>query len=180
MEDSTMLARKKTLLLLSAVAANCAWLLARADATSFELGYYTNWPGGEELAAHDYVAAIAAASKVSVNVETTTALAGATNLCVGYTMTRAFKEAAKSCDDAVALARSFDSPTVRSALATDATSRALSNRGVMRALRGDAAGAAVDLQAAARAAGGAQAAPTRNLGRLESSSGYRDRVALAQ
>jgi hypothetical protein len=71
MEDSTMLARKKTALLLSAAVANDALsLAARADGkSSMEIGYYSNGPGGKELAAHEYAPAIAAASSVGVGAE---------------------------------------------------------------------------------------------------------------
>ena len=173
-----MLARKKTLLLLSAVAANCALTLgARADQTSFELKYYENWPGGKELAAHDYAAAIAVASSARSVKDPLIALIGSTNLCVAYTMTASFKEASKSCDTAVTLARQFDSPLTRSLSPDDAPSRTLSNRGVLRALRGDVAGAASDLRAAGKSIG-ASRLPARNLAHLETSPAYHDRVAL--
>jgi hypothetical protein len=181
MEDSTMLARKKIALLLSAAFANgVGSLAARADEkSSMELGYYSNWPGGKELAAHDYAAAIAAASSVGVGADSTTALVGATNLCVAYTMTKAFREAVESCDAAVTLARQVDGPTSRSLPRPDATARALSNRGVLRALSGDVAGAARDLQSAARSQGSLKA-PERNLGYLASSPEYRERMTLAE
>jgi hypothetical protein len=181
MEDSTMLARKKTVLLLSAAVANGAWsLAARADGkSSMELGFYSNWPGGKELAAHDYGAAIAAASSVGVGADSTTALVGATNLCVAYTMTKAFREAVESCDTAVTLARQIDGPASRSLSPLGATARALSNRGVLRALSGDVAGAAKDLQAAVRSQG-SSGAPERNLEYLASSPEYRERMALAE
>jgi hypothetical protein len=180
MEDSEMLARKKTLLLLSVITANCATLGARADERSFELRYYTNEPGGKEIAAHDYAAAIVAASGAVAIDDPLTALIGSTNLCVAYTMTASFKEAARSCDAAVALARRVDPPSNRR-LSTDtesATARALSNRGVLRALRGDVAAAAGDLRAAQKSVGGVQLS-ARNLAHLESSPAYRERVVLA-
>jgi hypothetical protein len=181
MEDSTMLARKKTLLLLSAAVANGALSLsARADGkSSLELGYYSNWPGGKDLAAHDYAAAIAAASEVGVGADSTTALVAATNLCVAYTMTKAFRLAVESCDAAVTLARQVDGPAARSVSPPGATARALSNRGVLRALSGDLTGAARDLQSAARSQG-RSTTPERNLEYLASSPQYRERMALAE
>jgi hypothetical protein len=181
MEDSTMLARKKTALLLSAAVAHGAWSLAAcADGkSSMELSYYSDWPGGKELAAQDYTAAIAAASAVGVGTHSTTALVGATNLCVAYTMTKAFREAVESCEAAVSLARQFDGPVARTASRSDATARALSNRGVLRALSGDVAGAAKDLQLAARREG-TWKAPERNLAYLASSPEYRERLAVAE
>ena len=170
-----MLARKMTL---SAIAF-CAWTLAaHAGETSFELGYYEDWPGGKELAAHDYAAAIAAASRSGSSADPLIALIGSTNLCVAYTKTGAFKEASKACDAAVTLARSVDSPLVRSLSRDSATSRALSNRGVLRALRGDAARATSDLRAAQKSFGSSEV-PARNLAHLESLPTYRERVALA-
>jgi hypothetical protein len=181
MEDSTMLARKKTALLLSAAITNGAFsLAARADGkSSLELGYYADFPGGKELAAHDYSAAIAAALAVGVGADSTTALVGATNLCVAYTMTKAFREAVESCDAAVALARQIDGPASRRLSPPDATTRALSNRGVLRALSGDVAGAAKDLQSAVRS-GATKSAPQRNLEYLSSSPEYRERMTLAE
>ena len=176
-----MLSRNKTVLLLSAAVANGAWsLAARADGkSSMELGYYSNGPGGKELAARDYAVAISAASSVGVGADSTTALVGATNLCVAYTITKAFREAVESCDAAVALARKVDGPASRSLPPPDATARALSNRGVLRALSGDVAGAARDLQAAARGIRSSKM-PQRNLEYLASSPEYRERMALAE
>jgi hypothetical protein len=170
-----MLARKKTL---SALALSAWTLGAHADETSFELRYYENSPGGKELAAHDYAAAIEAASWVSPAADPITALIGSTNLCVAYTMTGSFKAASKSCDAAVALARGVDAPAARTLAPDSATSRALSNRGVLRALRGDATGAANDLRAARKTIGSSQL-PSRNLAHLERSPAYRERVVLA-
>ena len=173
-----MLTRKKTLSVFSALAAS-AWMFgARADETSFELRYYANYPGGNELAAHDYAAAIAVASWAERADDPFTALIGSTNLCVAYAMTGALKRATKSCDAAVTLARQLDSPASRKLTPDDATSRALSNRGVLRALRGDALGAATDLHAAAKAVASSRLL-ARNLAHLESSPVYRERVALA-
>ena len=176
-----MLARKKTALLLSAAVANGACsLAARADGkSSMELGFYSNWPGGKELAAHDYTAAIAAASSLGVHADSTAALVSATNLCVAYTMTKAFREAVESCDAAVTLAHQVDGPESRSLSPPGATARALSNRGVLRALSGDLAGAARDLQSAARSQGSSRT-PERNLEYLASSPEYRERMALAE
>jgi Flp pilus assembly protein TadD len=176
MEDSAMLARKNTLLLLVGLAANCALSGARAGETSFELNYYANSPGGTEIAAHDYAGAISAAKAWTAG-DPTTALISSTNLCVAYTKTGSFKEASKACDAAVALARGFDAPA-RGVASDSPSSRALSNRGVLRALRGDTAGALSDLRAAGKGPGSSQA-PIRNLAYLTSSPVYRERVALA-
>src|SRR5262249_51354214 len=163
MEDSAMLARKKTLLLLVGVGANCALSAALADETSFELNYYEDSPGGAQIAAHDYAAAISAAKAWTAG-DPTTALISSTNLCVAYTKTGSFKEASKACDVAVALARGFDS-SARGIASESPSSRALSNRGVLRALRGDTAGALSDLRTAGKAPGRSES-PARNLAYL--------------
>src|SRR5262245_10752740 len=125
MEDSAMLTRKKTLAALSALAASAWTFGAHADETSFELRYYANYPGGNELAAHDYAAAIAAASWAERADDPLTALIGSTNLCVAYAMTGALRRASKSCDAAVTLARQFDAPASHKLTRDEATSRAL-------------------------------------------------------
>lgn len=173
-----MLARKKTLAALTAFVASACTFGAHADETSFELRYYANQPGGNELAAHDYAAVIAAASWAERAGDPLTALIGSTNLCVAYTMTGALKRASKSCDAAVTLARQFDAPAAHKLTPDSATARALSNRGVLRALRGDLLGAVSDLRAAGKGVGSSPL-PTRNLAHLESSPVYRERVALA-
>src|SRR5262249_35028303 len=107
-----------------------------------------------------------------------TGLIGSTNLCVAYTLTASLKEASKACDAAVSFAPRVDSSSIRSLSHESATSWALSNRAVLRALRGDVAGAMSDLKAAGKAPGGTQLS-ARNLAHLESMPAYRERVALA-
>ena len=93
-----------------------------------------------------------------------------------YTATGAFTEARGACDHAVELARREDAIDLRPFKGGTATSRALSNRGVLRALSGDSTGAASDLRAAAKLKEAFPAAGS-NLAHLESSPAYR--VALA-
>jgi len=114
---------------------------AAADATSFELGSYLNLPGGKEIAAHDYAGAIKSASAAGWS-GATDRLVAATNLCVAYTATGAYPEARGACDRAVQLARSEDATVAGVFRSETATSRALSNRGVLRALSADPVGAA--------------------------------------
>jgi hypothetical protein len=172
-----MLARKESLSLLCTLA--CAFLSARAQAegaAAYELASYSNGPGGKELAIGDYAATIARTS-VAAGPDLLTRMIAATNMCVAQTATRAFAAARTSCDRAVELARQVDGPMQRGIRQrTSATARALSNRGVLRALSGDPTSAARDLRAAAPGSGSWQGA-AQNLARLQSSPSYR--VALA-
>jgi Flp pilus assembly protein TadD len=162
---------------LLSLACASAWSLgAAAEGTSFELGSYLNYPGGKEIAARDYAGAIKSASMAKGHTGISHPLVAATNLCVAYTATGAFPEARSACDRAVELAHREDVIASRAFTKETATSRALSNRGVLRALNGDSPGAASDFRAAAKLRA-AWAAAERNLAYLESSPVYR--VALA-
>ncbi len=170
-----MFTRKVSLVSITLACASAWSFGAAADATSFELGSYVNSPGGKEIAARDYAGAISAA-RVYGTAGGIDALVAATNLCVAYTATGAFSEARGPCDRAVELARREDAAAMRPMMRETATSRALSNRGVLRALSGDSTGAASDLRAAAKRKD-AFAAAASNLAHLESSPAHR--VALA-
>jgi hypothetical protein len=103
------------------------------------------------------------------------ALVAATNLCVAYTVTRELDRAFEACAEALTLARRVDKGTSARFRST-ATARALTNRGVLRAVSGDTLGAAADFREAARSSD--WAAPSRNLAYLESSPAHR--LALAR
>ena len=148
---------------------------AAAEGGTYEMGAYTNEPGGSDIVKGDYAAAIAAAVHVpTYNSERS--LIAATNLCVAYTVTRSFEKAAPTCDRALSLAMAADSSVRRAGSTHEATIRALTNRGVLRAVRGDATGAAHDFRAAADLRGAWQA-PSRNLAYLQAVAA--DRVARA-
>jgi hypothetical protein len=172
-----MLTRKESLSLFCALACFSLPHLSRAEgAAAYELASYSNGPGGKELAMRDYAAAIARAS-VAGAADLQTRLVAATNLCVAQTASRAFAGARSSCDRAVELARRVDGAEQRGIRrGTPATARALSNRGVLRALSGDPTGAGRDMRAAAMESG-AWSGAAQNLAHLESSPSYR--VALA-
>jgi len=136
---------------------------ARADA-SFELASYLDAPGGAQIAAGDYAAAVTAIPRKAGDA--TASLIAATNLCVALTMQRQLDTAAKPCDASVSLARRIEQRSLRELRSPELMSRALSNRGVLRALRGDALGAASDFKAAAKQADRWDA-PSRNLAWLE-------------
>jgi Flp pilus assembly protein TadD len=160
---------------LLSLACSSAWSLgAAAETSSFELGSYLDYPGGKQIAARDYGGAIRSASGAKSYAGAIEPLIAATNLCVALTATGAFPDARGACDRALELARREDASA---RLPTEtATSRALSNRGVLRALNGDSTGAASDFRAAAKMKS-PWAAAVRNLEFLESSPG---RVARAE
>jgi hypothetical protein len=169
-----MFTRKGTFALLALACASSGSLGAAAEAAKFELGSYVNGPGGKAIAAHDYAGAIKSATTAGASFMDP--LVAASNLCVAYTATGAFPEAREPCDLAVTLARREDAISARAFRSATLTSRALSNRGVLRALNGDSVGAASDLRAATKLSA-PWAAAERNLAYLESSPTHR--VALA-
>jgi hypothetical protein len=160
----------------SAVAVIGVTSLSMASAASLEMGSYSNAPGGKEIEAGNYDAAIALASTPIARHDLEGALVAATNLCVAYTVERELDRAYEACAEALTLARRVDKATSARFRST-ATARALTNRGVLRAVSGDTLGAAADFREAARSSGN-WAAPSRNLAYLESSPAHR--LALAR
>jgi Flp pilus assembly protein TadD len=150
---------------------------ALAERTAFEMGSYLGWPGGEAVAAGNYAAAIDAASGRAARTSSTNALTAATNLCVAHTVMGEFIAAQRACNLALTLAQRSDRVSFRRFSAEEATSRALSNRGVLRAVSGDAAGAAEDFEQAAKL-NGAWDAASRNLAYLQTLPAHR--LALAE
>jgi hypothetical protein len=138
------------------------------------MGSYSNAPGGKEIEAGNYDAAIVLASTRAPH-DLEGALIAATNLCVAYTIKRDLDGAYDACAEALTLARRVDKAT--STRRATATARALTNRGVLRAVSGDTLGAAADFREAARSSSD-WAAPTRNLAYLESTPAHR--LALAR
>ena len=106
------------------------------DKISYEMASYSDWPGGEEIAARDYDAAIAKARRHAW-LDDTTALVATTNLCVAHTVKRELPAAAVACTKALSLARRVDSGTHAKHPRESATAKALLNRGVLRAVSGD-------------------------------------------
>jgi hypothetical protein len=149
--------------------------VAAAEGTAFEMGAYTNEPGGSDIAKGDYAAAIAAAKHVPV-YNSESSLIALTNLCVAYTITRAFDKATPACDRALTLAKAADS-SIHLPVTHAATIRALTNRGVLRAVSGDLTSATTDFRAASGMRG-TWRAPVRNLAYLATLPA--DRVARAE
>jgi hypothetical protein len=144
-----------TLMALAAVAASSAVSAEHR----YEMTFYDARPGGAEIATEDYDAAIATA-RIRRWRDGNYRLVAMTNLCVAYVMKRAFEQAERSCGEAVSLASSADrSPWLRRG--ESATAKALNNRGVVRALRGDAQRASADFRRAALHAS-AWEVPARN------------------
>lgn len=143
---------------------------------AYEMGAYTNRPGGRQLLAGNYDAAIESASSTIWSRNETDALVAQTNLCVAHTVKREFTEAYDACDEALTLAKRADRSYAR--LRRSEMAKALTNRGVLRAISGDAIGAARDFREAA-GLGSKWSAPSRNLAHLESSAAYRLAVAQA-
>jgi hypothetical protein len=166
--------RKIVLLSTLAGASVVSAAAAGAEKTSYEMASYLGWPGGREIAAGEYDAAIARTAPGAWRRDATAALVGATNRCVAYTIKRAFAGAEAACDEALERAKREDRVAPRSAAGRrddGATAKALLNRGVLRAVMGNSIGAAADFRAAAL--DGAADAANRNLASLEASPAHR-------
>lgn len=142
-----------------------------AEEISYEMTSYVDRPGGPELLDGHYQAAIAAASRRRAG-EVHDALVAVTNLCVAYTVTQKFSLAEAACDDALTFAKRVDSRRYSGARKAAETAKALSNRGVLRAVSGAETEAARDFRQAADM-NRAWNIPTRNLLRLEREPGLR-------
>jgi hypothetical protein len=151
-------------------------------AEPLEMISYSNVPGGPEIAAGDYVAAIETASSRLWRLNTDKELVANTNLCIAYTVTGDFDSAEEACDAALSVAEQVDRAARKSGLRLsrhEATARALTNRGVLRAMAGNALLAAADFRAAERISG-AWTVPGRNLEHLESSDLIRPALAATE
>jgi hypothetical protein len=176
MEDFAMTTKGSLLFVSAALATALAATPAVAAPASLEMTSYSSAPGGKEIEAGDYAGAIEAATRSVLKYADPGALVAATNLCVAYTKTGAFEKAEASCARALSLARSMDRMPGSRMREHTATSLALRNRGVLRAVSGDAMGAAADFRRASLR-GDTLAAAARNLEHLETSPAYR--LALA-
>lgn len=153
-------------------------IVATDALAELEMGSYLNAPGGIEIEAGAYDAAIAAASSAIWQHDAESKLIAATNLCVAYTVKRELEGAYAACAKALTLARRADNAAGARLRESYATARALTNRGVLRAVTGDSRGAAADFREAERLSGN-WAAPSRNLAYLESSPTHRLAMARA-
>lgn len=126
-------------------------LLADSIPAVYEMSVIEDAAEGRRLTQGDFTTAIDELSEPRLFGSTT--FATSNNLCVAYTMTKKFEQAAAACDDAVAArgrvrhpARWYNSTVTRTRVRDKAL--ALSNRGVLRAVTGDVAGARVDFEQA--------------------------------
>lgn len=150
---------------------------AGAD-SRYEMVSYVESVSGRRIAAGDYDGAIDYASKRLHSGDTESRLIERTNLCVAYTVTGNYAKARETCEAAIGIARHVDAGGVRSASRSGTeTAKAMTNRGVLKAMTGDMAGAAMDFRTAT-AAIGAPKAPARNLARVEGETA--DRLAMTE
>ncbi|HEY5565755.1 MAG TPA: hypothetical protein VIM81_00735 [Gammaproteobacteria bacterium] len=168
----------RTTLLSTVVGVTALSIVSAASAESLEMSSYSNSPGGKEIEARDFDAAIAAATRPSRGFDSEEALIASTNLCVAYTVTRELDAAETACAEALTLAVRADRVPGTRIPKSEARARALTNRGVLRALTGDSLGAAADFRQADRLSR-AWDAPSRNLEYLESSPAHRLPMARA-
>lgn len=149
-----------------------------AEGASYEMRAYTNQPGGPELMAGDYDAAIEAATVRAWIPDGTSRLGISTNLCVAYTIERQFAEAEAACAKALDLAGSLERTRTLGARVREETAKALINRGVLRAVASDPAGAASDFRRALSVRAEAEVAAS-NLAYLDASPSLNPAVADA-
>src|SRR5690606_5964825 len=145
---------------------------ASAAESTYEMISYVESPSGALVAAGDYAGAIDVATK-RLRGSSEDLLVEHTNLCVAYTATRDYVDARSSCDAALELARAVDASRARKTFRMDhETAKAMTNRGVLKALTGDVAGAADDFRKAT-AMSAALAAAERNLARIDGAAAGR-------
>ncbi|GEM_PF-1453015 len=130
---------------------------AKADTAGYSMVVYEDSRLADRVMSHEYdtIKDALAALEARGNTDFDTL----NNLCVGYTMTKAFTKAEAACDAAVgedsAPDALFDEDTAfagartRKTLARNREAVALSNRGVLRAVTGDLVGAREDFEKAA-------------------------------
>lgn len=135
--------------------------------TRYEMISYLDSVSGRRLEARDYDGAIEIALQHARARGAEARLIEHTNLCVAYTLTGRYAAANEACESALNAAKRVDEnhSRVLPRLGTE-TAKAITNRGVLRAMSGDMAGAESDFKAAT-AMHGASSAPSRNLEHLE-------------
>ena len=172
----------RTMKLLAATAALTTSLGLATSAAAADTGYemisYAESFSGRRIAAGDYAGAIDFATKRLHNGTTERRLMEHTNLCVAYTLTSSYQQAHASCEAALKMAREVDAEQSQKTFRVEhETAKAMTNRGVLKAMSGDLAGAASDFREAT-AAIGATKAPDRNLVHLEGAMA--DRLAMTE
>lgn len=158
MHQSRYKYRVGALLRVPCLTAICATtLLAAQPATAdgvpsvYEMSVIEDTAQGRRLTKGDYTNAIEELEAPALFDRAT--FAKSNNLCVAYTMTMKFDEAALACDAALEIRERVRLPAPWYASAINRTkvrdkALALSNRGVLRAVTGDVAGARADFERA--------------------------------
>lgn len=171
--------RKRKVLAMAAALTTAVGLSTSAAADSaYEMIAYLESLSGSRLAAGDYAGAIDFATKRLHGGTAMSRLVEHTNLCVAYTVVRDFALARERCDTALELARHVDEDLSHGVSRTEQeTAKAMTNRGVLKAMTGDVAGAASDFRRALAVTGPRNAAGS-NLLRVESA--MTDRLAMTE
>ncbi|HSD70141.1 MAG TPA: hypothetical protein VLB07_11340 [Woeseiaceae bacterium] len=133
-----------TLLVLTSVS------LAQEEASSaYRMAVIKDDAYGRMLLAGDYATGIAKIS--SYNKKRARTFAARNNLCVAYTLTQQFGDAAPACEEALTISERYsrNSYSPLSPHGTRDQALAYSNRGVLRAVTGDFDGARQDFEFAA-------------------------------
>lgn len=133
-----------------AVACTPAW--SDAGKASYEMAFFTDSAQGSKILSGNYEKAI---EKITTRVHGDDPLHVKTNLCVAYTKAGEIAAAEAACDAAVAAAKTFRKVR-RSGLALETPAQirarymaiALSNRGVLNAVKGNLQAARADFDAA--------------------------------
>lgn len=148
----------------------CAPAWSDVDKPKFEMAVFSDAPQGNRILKGKYDQAI---TKIKTRSSSTDDLHVQTNLCVAYVKAGEIDAAEKACDEAVLAAESLGKVRASSFVgATPAKSRArmlaiaLSNRGVVRAVRGDLEAAKQDFNAALAQRSGVSTVAT-NIEQLE-------------
>lgn len=143
-----------------------------AGLDGYEMNIYLGGAGSDDLLAGRYEEAVEKAASVRAE-DRYDGLAAVTNLCVAYTVTRRFDDAEQACRAAVREARTLEIVPGSRFPRRDDTAKALSNLGVLTAVRGDVTEATARFQQAARI--DAWEGALRNLAYIE--SGTIERIA---
>lgn len=131
--------------------------------SAYVMTVFDNQAQGKKVISGDYQAAIS--ELTGPNRKHLSRSAASNNLCVAYTMTENLSEAEKACFQALQRSKIAASPWNDSYKLREDRAVAFSNRGVLRAVSGDAEGAEEDFQRAIRLSSSLEA-PALNLARL--------------
>ncbi len=157
MSQRSAIRKVSTLLTLSLFAS-----LAQAeDSSGLELRAYVDQPGWSHIVEGSYAEAAEVIEARLRSVDLIEQIAAYNNLCVARTMLRELEAASAACNSAVNRAKIYERRYGNHD--RSATSTALSNRGVLHILMGDAENAIADLERASASNNEIWMTPERNL-----------------